>query len=81
MLKRAWFLVCAVWGLFFLLNGVSKVDGPLAGDYALAAAPLLIGLFLWQGVVFVARGTPPRSGAAPAGQPIRQSSESGPRRL
>lgn len=58
MLKRAWYLIAGVWALFCLGGGSTRVDGLLPGDFALAAAPLVIGWLAACALLFVVTGSP-----------------------
>jgi hypothetical protein len=60
MLKRAWFLIAALWALVFLWNGSTRDAAMKSGDIALALAPLIIGWLLVPAARFVVTGSPLR---------------------
>jgi hypothetical protein len=60
VIRRGWFLVCAVWALAFLANGSTKVDGIGEGDVWLACAPFACGWLLVRATRFVLTGSPRR---------------------
>ncbi|HZL56346.1 MAG TPA: hypothetical protein VFC21_04665 [Bryobacteraceae bacterium] len=58
MLKRLWFLLSTLWALTFPIAGATRLTRVQGMDWAVAAAPLVLGWFLAKAARFVVAGTP-----------------------
>lgn len=87
MLTRLWLVLSGGWAFVFLANGATKRDGPGAGDWFIALAPLLGALAIARAFLFVAHGSvspagpggpkPRDAGPAAPLQPVSRAEESG----